>query len=163
MPTNTNTLKKYLNPIFMETGCGLGDGIQSALNAGFNKVCSLEASMETWLDCVQQFKDNPKVEILLGDTRECLYTAISRFMDNITFWLDAHNPNDYPVLAEIDQIGKHYIKTHTILIDDLRMFPEDKNGLTVDQIKEACLKINPDYKFKYEDGHVQNDILVCFI
>ena len=34
--------KKYLNPVFIETGSLQGKGIQAAIDAGFQKVISIE-------------------------------------------------------------------------------------------------------------------------
>jgi hypothetical protein len=164
MPITANILKKYLNPVFIETGSGLGDGIQAALDAGFEEVWSIESSLESYMYCSDKFKGISNIGIMHYDSSTGLWWLLDE-MDNYqcTLWLDAHNEGDYPVLAELSVICQAFIKTHTILIDDLRMFPEDKNGLTIDQIKEAVLKINPEYKFKYENGHVPNDILVCYI
>jgi hypothetical protein len=165
MPITSNILKKYLNPVFIETGSGLGYGIQAAIDAGFKLIYSTDTSLQSYEHCYNRFfkilhknlelihsKSTVWMEMLLNDlNREC------------TFWLDAHNENDYPVLSELDEIAKNSIKTHTILIDDLRMFPTDKNGLTIEQIKAKILSINPDYEFSYENGHIENDILVAKI
>lgn len=161
MPINANTLKKYLNPVFIETGSGLGDGIQAAIEAEFNEIWSVDSSYESFNHCANRFKWVDMVFMIHNDSISGLKEILLSGAVQCTFWLDAHNENDYPVLAEIEQIAKHSIKTHTILIDDLRMFPEDKNGLTVDQIKAKILEINPKYEFSYEDGHVKNDILVA--
>lgn len=163
MPITANILKKYLNPVFIETGSGLGDGIQSALDAGFRNIWSIESSKESFLHCCQRFEFEDKVGLLHCDTVEGIYRLSERHNFRCTFWLDAHNEGDYPVLRELDEIAHCPIKTHTILIDDIRMFPEDKNGLTVDQIKAKILEINPNYEFSYENGHVENDILVAKI
>ena len=32
MPITNDVLKKYLNPVFIETGSGMGDGIRAALD-----------------------------------------------------------------------------------------------------------------------------------
>ena len=44
MPSKVENFKKYPNPVFVETGSLMGDGIQQALEAGFQKVISIELS-----------------------------------------------------------------------------------------------------------------------
>lgn len=42
-------LKKYLNKNFVESGTYKRDGIQKALNAGFQKIYSIEVKKESTL------------------------------------------------------------------------------------------------------------------
>ena len=161
MSASVEVFKKYHNSVFIETGTQLGDGVVMALNAGFPYVISIEANLDTFHFCCDRFKQEPNVYIGHGDTKTELKNIIEGVHVQCTFWLDAHLENEYPVLEELDQIAQHPIKTHTILIDDLRMFPTDKNGLTEAKIRDRILQINPDYKFSYENGHVKNDILVA--
>ena len=129
---------------------------------GFDCICSIDTSMESIYNCEKRFHKNYRVDLIHGNTIDELPKLLMYFLIvEITFWLDAHNENDYPVLAELEVIKQHSIKTHIILIDDLRMFHTDKNGLTLDQIKAKILEINPNYKFSFENGHVKDDILVA--
>lgn len=76
----------------------------------------------------------------------------------------------------MDILAAHPIKTHTILIDDMRAFGpskkeclfdvEELKDLTQEGVVERVKAINPDYKISYEDGHhgkivFKNDILVA--
>lgn len=163
MSASSEVFKKYLNPVFIETGTQTGEGIEMALLAGFKLAYSLEANLELVRFCWDKFNQSGIVIIVHGDTRTDLLRLIQPIKETCTFWLDAHNENDYPVIEELDQIDQHPIKTHTILIDDLRMFHTDKNGLTEQKVKDRILQINPEYKFSYEDGYIKNDILVAKI
>ena len=160
MSASVEVFKKYLNSVFIETGSQFGDGIQMALDAGFKEIYSIEANVDCFKHCVSRFYLRG-VNFWLDDSANGLMDILYDIDSKCTFWLDAHNENDYPVLAELEAISQHPIKTHTILIDDIRMFPTDKNGLTEQKIKDRILQINPDYKFSYEDGYVKNDILVA--
>jgi len=159
MSASVEVFKKYWNPVFIETGSQFGDGIQMALDAGYEVVVSCDANYDCWMHCMYRFVENDSVGITCEDSVQ--YLSRISFPKKATIWLDAHNENDYPVLAELDQIAKWTRKDHTILIDDLRMFPTDKNGLSVEQIKEKILSINPNYTFCFEDGYTKNDILVA--
>ena len=112
----------------------------------------------------------PILSFFLGDSGNILYEVIKDIDSPITFWLDGHfsggstalGSEACPILKELDQIKKHPIKTHTILIDDLRVFGTHSfNFITIDQIKEKILEINPNYTFWYENGVIPNDVLVA--
>ena len=62
-------------------------------------------------------------------------------------------------------IGQHPIKTHTILIDDVRIFrePSNKFSVTLDQVIDSLHAINPDYQIGYDDGFQEKDILVAHV
>jgi len=164
MPASVELFKKYPNRIFIETGSAYGDGIQQALDAGFENVYSVESSKDCYDHCVERFKDDLGIRVYLvyGDSREELKHVVE-IPFQITFWLDGHNEDDYPLLAELEAINAHPIKTHTILIDDLRMLDEKKHGLSIQILQNKILEINPDYKFRFENGHVVDDILVAYI
>jgi hypothetical protein len=90
-----------------------------------------------------------------------------------TFWLDGHyscvamagkGETNTPLLAELESIRQHPVKTHTILIDDIRLLAtEHLDYLTLDQITKKILEINPNYQITFEDGVISNDVLVAFI
>jgi hypothetical protein len=88
-----------------------------------------------------------------------------------TFWLDAHvdlgvmGVKKCPIYDELDMISNSDIKNHTILIDDLRCFGSGLwgEGIELEKIKKMILKINENYNFSCEDGHIPNDVLVAYI
>lgn len=101
-----------------------------------------------------------------------LYDVIKNINSSITFWLDGHysgydtaqGDENNPILKELEQIKKHHIKNHTILIDDIRLcggFWFD--DITLEQIISKILEINKNYTISYVDGYVKNDILVAQI
>ena len=50
------------------------------------------------------------------------------------------------MLKEIAAIGTHSIKTHTILVDDVRCLGTPiLDGITVDDVKQAIATVNTDY------------------
>ena len=169
-----NVLKKYYNELFVETGTYLGDSVELALNVGFKKIISVEIDSELQEKNYQKFKkeiDEEIVELIIGDTSELMDDIVNKINKQATFWLDAHvdlgkcGIKKCPIFDELESISKSPIKTHTILIDDLRCFGRGLWGEGIDlvSVKEKLLSINKDYKFNLEDGHIPNDILVDYI
>jgi hypothetical protein len=165
-----DTFKRYPNPVFIETGCYHGDGIQMALDAGFEMVYSIELDPKNLVICEERFKDNPHVELIFGDSYEMLGELIKVIKEPITFWLDAHSDKylenwigkyKSPLIQELDAIKRHYTKGDKILIDDLRSWDMDYYGFTTDVLKEKILEIDKDYKILFENGTALNDILVA--
>ncbi len=67
-----------------------------------------------------------------------------------------------PILTELRAIGEHHIKTHTLLIDDIRQCGTmEFDFIELQTIIDEILKINPRYKISFEDGYVTNDVLVA--
>jgi len=153
---------KYLNRIFVETGSNYGDGIQQALDEGFQVVYSVDILQDRYEFCLDKFKDEPRVHLLCEDTVAFLKDLLPIIDEPVTFWLDAHKGNGKsPLLHELAVIRGHHINTHTILIDDLRDWHVKKCGFNTEILKKYCLRINPDYTFVLEDGYVPNDVLVA--
>lgn len=173
MPANIEIFKKYLNDMFIETGSYLGDGIQQALNVGFQNIISIELSDKYYSISTNRFINNHNIKIIKGDSYKVLPDIIKDINTPITFWLDVHYScedtalGDHwsPLIQELDAIKEHNIKTHTILIDDMRCWeePNATHGFYKDDIFKKLLEINPNYEFTYEDGLQKNDILVAHI
>ncbi len=152
--------KAHLNPHFVETGTLYGDGIWQALRDGFPEIHSVEFDLGWVTQAREKFSEHPNVYVWHKDSGKQLYEVIKNIDGQITFWLDAHNgwnnPIDgknTPLLAELDQIKLHKIKTHTIMIDDMHccntvLF----DYLTIEQISAKVLEINPAYQISFEPG-----------
>ena len=168
MLASVETFKKYLNPVFIETGSYEGHGIQHAINAGFYKIYSIEILPLYFNYCYDKFQKYNNVHLILGDSSVVLWDLLKNINDRITFWLDAHlsglpSVDSCPLLNELEIIGKHYIKNHTILIDDLRDWNIPTYGFNTETLKERILLINKDYKFSFADGYIPDDILVAYV
>lgn len=162
----------FVSPVFVETGTWMGEGVEQALKAGYPKVLTIELHEGHFKRARRKFKHDRRVRVFLGDSSEHLYEMIKHETTRMTFWLDGHysgvstalGSKSSPILEELRQIAMHPIKTHTILIDDVRqMGTKEFDYVTLEQIKEAVLQINPNYKFSLHDGHQKNDILACHI
>jgi hypothetical protein len=174
--TTAEVFAKYPNTYFVETGSCLGDGIQSALDAGFKHIYSIELSEKFYDCCFNRFVLNSGlerwVELVLGDSGEVLPEVLNKINGSATFWLDGHysggstakGKSNTPLIKELDHIAAHHINNHTILIDDVRYFgTADFDFLTLGEVMEKILSINPLYEFSFEDGYIENDVLVVRI
>lgn len=169
MPASIEIFQKYLNPVFIETGSCHGVGIQQALDAGFKKIYSIELSPTFYKECVNRFKGVSEVNLILGDSHLVLDELLNKINEPITFWLDGHysGPDsvrgvyESPLIQELEVISRHFIKTHVLIIDDLRCWNMKEQGFDTEIIKENCLKINSQYSFVFEDGERPKDILIA--
>ena len=129
MPIINNLFERYKNTeYFIESGSFLGNGILNAMDAGFKYIISIELSPIYYNQCMVKFGQNNRIHLYLGDTEDLLSEIISKIEEPITFWLDGHNSggntawgkHESPLMQELEIIKNHSIKTHTIIIDDLR-------------------------------------------
>ena len=178
MPINEKVLGKYRNNnIFIETGTYQGDGINAAIASGFEKIYSIEIDKDKFEKASLLFKKIPNVCIIHGDSREKLKEILDNIAQPATIWLDAHIDDALydkqsivmdsrnPILNELQIISEHFIKTHTILIDDFRLFNRMHGfwGVAPESLREQIMKMNDNYKIFFEDGFAKNDILVATI
>jgi glycosyltransferase involved in cell wall biosynthesis len=170
MPANSKFFALYPNPVFVETGSFKGDGIQSALDAGFESIHSIELSEQYYGICQERFKDNTKVHLYLGDSATKLQEVIKNIDATITFWLDGHFSSGAtafgkvasPLMEELTAIAGHHSNTHTILIDDMRCWNVSDYGFDMADIKKKVLYINEAYYVGIVDsGWCGEDILIA--
>ncbi len=163
------------NRVFVETGTFGGSGVRLALEAGFEEVHSCDIDQTSVREAKKQFTKDKRVHIYHKDSSYQLRDIIETIHEPITFWLDAHNGfpdpeavdvKNTPLMEELEQIKEHPIKSHIILIDDLHccetlLF----DYLTLDDIIEKVLEVNPDYIITYVDGgnegEYSNNVLVA--
>ena len=166
--------KPYLNPVFIETGTGGGDGILAALKCGFKKVISIEVDESLYQLCRGKFKLNDKVTVYLGDSIDVLPKILKGIDKRCTFWLDGHYSGEgtgygkeyVPLMEELKIIAQHHIKNHTLLLDDMRLLrthtAEWKDlKYSIEDVEKMIYSINPNYKITYAFGVVPNDILIA--
>jgi hypothetical protein len=157
---NNRGFEEFKNYYFVETGTYKGDGVKLALRAQFPSIHSVEIDHILTVAVRDLFKSNYNVFIYEGDSSQILYDIIKNFDKPITFWIDAHkmrppvdSKKNTSVLEDLEQIKRHHIKTHTILIDDInccrsRLF----DFLTVKDVVRKVLEINPNYTIRFIEG-----------
>lgn len=176
-PPQQHLTKEYLttyskNKVLIETGTHLGDTVQLALDAGYDLIHTIEINEELYNNAVKRFEGNDKVRLWLGDSIDCLIEIVNDLTEPATFWLDAHasgpltggRSGGSPVLDELRIINNSFIKTHTIFIDDRRLFGTDEWSFVKESDAMDLLnQINPDYKILYLDGHKKGDVICATV
>jgi hypothetical protein len=171
-------LLQYTNDVFIETGTYKGDTLEFVRQSNKFKILkSMELSEPYHRRCSERFVKYENVTVHHGNSRYDLVNIIRDIHTEITFWLDSHwsggaenfeigcDPElKCPVLHELDQIKNHPIKTHTIMVDDIRLMDGSHFEVTLDQINKKILEINPNYKIVfYNDECAEKDVLVAYI
>lgn len=175
-------LLNFLCDVFVETGTFEGDTINIVSNNDIfipSTIISLELSDVFLHNCKKRFINNSNIVIHKGNSKYDLYDKIKDIPTKITFWLDSHwsgTPNVgcdpikiCPIIEELDQIKKHKLITHTIMIDDIRLMNNSSNKfigfpVTKEEILKKLFDINPNYTIRYfDDCQGKNDILVAYI
>jgi hypothetical protein len=167
-----SVFKEFVNPVFVETGSYMGDGIQQALDAGFKRVISIELSDKYYEICRSRFSGDSRVSLVKGDSALVLFDAIKDVKERITFWLDGHHScgdtalgvHWAPLIQELDAIKMHSRNDHTILIDDMRCWqePNPVHGFYEPDVISALKRIREDYLLRKIDSPVApKDVLVA--
>lgn len=170
MTISSHILKKYSNRsnVFIETGTYLGQTSQSAAEMGFSKVYTIELAPHYYKSAKIKLSPFKQIECVFGDSQIELPKILDKVNESAVFWLDGHfsggdtgsGIDSVPLYKELEIIQSHHIKDHVILIDDIRLIGNEWKSISMDGLKERCLKINQNYKFSFENGYVPNDILV---
>lgn len=160
----TSVLTQHMNPVLVETGTYQGDGVETALALGFQKVISIELFEVLYTPVKEKFKNDSRVTLHCGDSAIILGDVIKDVNEKITFWLDGHVfPNQEiilgvkacPLIEELALIAKHPIKEHVIMIDDMTSLPiggiYKTTTFSRKDVEDAVLAINPSYKISYYD------------
>jgi hypothetical protein len=166
---------QFPNDYFVETGTYAGNGIQRALEVGYKQIWSIEIDSSKVAYVKKRFANYINVFIVQGSSTTDLWELIKPLNGRITFWLDAHIypplPNgkkNCPLLEELDQIKKHPIKDHTILIDDMHCCGLPAfDGLTKEDLITKIKEINSDYVIAYipggDKGEYPQNVMVAYI
>lgn len=154
MPITTKMLETFKRRLFIETGTHVGDGVQSALNAGFEEVWSVELDVSAYEISKNRFKDKP-VTLYFGTSLEFLESKLSVVNEPATMWLDAHGP-DFPIAEELDMVHKYGRNDHILLLDDI--WKTDTHVHLKYKLYDRLYAINPNYKIYFVDG--QTDGLI---
>jgi len=177
MTISIEVLSKYKHNgnVFVETGTYQGTTTQAALDLGFKKIYTIELADHFYQNAIRKFARSPQVVCVFGDSTTKIKEVLNELNESAVFWLDGHwslgdtarGDNAVPLYEELDAIANHHIKTHTILIDDLRLMGnlnepiQEWHSISIEETKRRCALINPNYKFSFENGYVPNDILVA--
>ena len=167
--------KKITNK-FIETGCYLGDGIQLAIDSGFEEIYSIEIMDKFVNICKDRFKNsNLDINIIKGDSLSELPLLLRMYPnDGFTYWLDGHYSGsetgrgikDFPIMEEIECILSRGVSGEIIYVDDMRILKNYSDDININKILNLVKRYKNVYKTYYEDSRLHNgeflkdDILV---
>lgn len=154
--------KRFGLRTLVETGTYLGQMVQ-AMKPRFRLIYSIELSDELYRRARVLFASDPGIRIIRGDSSEVLPRILAEINEPCLFWLDGHfsggitaqGSMDYPILRELEHIGRHEIKTHVILIDDARLFSGGHDAPAKEQITARLREINPAYTIEEKDDIIR--------
>lgn len=162
---------KIKNKIFIETGSYLGDGIQLALDSGYEKIYSIELCPNLYDACKKRFLDNSSVNLLQGDSSVVLKNLLQTLSEkSLTFWLDGHYSGPHtakgikecPLMEEIESILTRSNESNDLIyVDDMRIYRNFDSELNEENIIKLIKKYKSDAIITYEDTiYGVNDIMV---
>jgi hypothetical protein len=183
MSIDFETLKdlkdKHNCQVFFETGFYAGKRFEYALQAGFEKVISVELLADFVSNGINKFAkeiSEGKANIFLDDSAN-----MSKYLKDIKdkkilFWLDAHLDNGLgsavtmpkefcPLSYELQAIKEALNVRPIILIDDLRIIKSNVDwghGYRFEDILNKVYDIDKTYNVDYIDGTVEKDILIAY-
>lgn len=130
-----------LSPIdtLVETGTGLGNSLEWALQAGFQTLYSVEQEEVLFARCRQRFAAYPQVHLHQGQSIAFLTSIAAKQLRHVFYFLDAHftggadfglttyaesaaREDSYPLLDELEVLLKTDLSQSIIVIDDARMY-----------------------------------------
>lgn len=146
----------------VETGTFMGDTVAAGLTH-FGRIYSVELSAELARLAAERFQSDPHVSILRGDSASVLPTILAQIEVPCLFWLDGHYSGGItalgsavtPILAELESVLAHPVKTHVILIDDARDFRPEKNHPTLEELRAFVAARRPDLLLEVEDDIIR--------
>lgn len=160
--------RRFRLSTFVETGTYLGEMVE-AVKSHFGEVYSVELSPELCARAREKFAADKHVHIVEGDSAEALPAVLAKIEGPALFWLDGHfsggitarGPLVYPVIRELEHIGRHPVKEHVILVDDARLFTGSAEAPAKAQVVASLKAVNPAYAVHERDdiirAHVNRD------
>jgi hypothetical protein len=111
--------------VFVETGTFRGDGVQRALDAGFQIVESIESDLKLYDAAAERFFDNDNVYLHYGPSEWWMQCICDGYEEPVVFFLDAHysgwgEPTPLPLLDELRAIATRPYPD-VVIIDDMRL------------------------------------------
>jgi hypothetical protein len=167
MGNTVELIKKYMQPIYVETGCSAGDGLGRAIEAGVGTLFGIEPFDQTMGRCKKEY--GPVAHLFEGTSERFMNDVVLKVdacKERAIFFLDAHfeGPSDKsPLPYEFSTIFKAKRKDHIIMVDDVRLFGNEI-PVTLHGVLGMIDRINSMYKICYEDSNThKEDVLVAYL
>jgi hypothetical protein len=160
--TLINYSRRHNINILVETGTFEG-GMVRKCRRHFKHIWTIELDKHLAKKAEKRLFKFKNINVIHGDSASELARLLPSIDEPALFWLDAHYSagntakgiTETPLLDELQSIRNHGIKSHVILIDDVRYFGQGDYP-TVAEIEHKLLQINSDYTIT-----ISKDILRC--
>ena len=155
--------------VFVESGTSHGDGV-AAILPYVDRVITIEAWDEAFRFAAKRFKNEPKVQLLFGDSAEWLprmweppILSGYHIDEPAVFWLDAHYSGEgtakldkeTPIVAELEAIARSpHAAAHSIVIDDARGFGVWPDYPPTPEMEAMCADLFPGHRFFLEGDEI---------
>jgi hypothetical protein len=141
--------------LFIETGTYLGDTIANVSYDKSVQVINIELPDVYYQMAQKRFLNYSNVTLLHGDSAKLIPQVITDLKEPALFWLDGHYSGgltaksdlETPVSEELQAILNSPVRSHVILIDDIRCFDGTHDYPHLDSILTA---IRDDGKYNIE-------------
>lgn len=151
--------KKY--HYFIETGTYLGD-TTAYLIPYFKELHTIELSKNLARRAQLRFQNQPKITVHQGDSGKVLPKIMPQIKSAALFWLDGHychgisakGKKKCPIYEELSAIFSAERLSHTLLIDDMRLFVGQNDYPTLSALSAFIKKARPEAHI-----HVKDDIM----
>src|ERR1035437_6144808 len=150
---------------FIETGTNEGEMV-AAIRDCFERIYSIELDATLFARAKERFRNGSHIEIIQGNSGEVLEKILKTISSPCLFWLDAHysggttakSDSETPILAELEQILRHEVKTHVVLIDDAWCFGTMKDYPTLAQLRRFVASKTVHAMVKVTKGIIRIDL-----
>ena len=167
MAITKDLIRKYYQPVYIETGSAGGNTLQQALEAGVQHIHGIELNGDLLKNCKGRFRGNKAVNLHHGHSEQCLGSILKNLNCRALIYLDAHKvsedgPGTYPLWKELAIIKMFRKYGHTIMIDDIRLCGDILPPLN--EVMSFIASINRKYQIAFEDSITNDkDTLVAYL
>lgn len=140
MSLTVQMLRRYRNPVFIETGSKEGICATVAIDhVGFKEVHTIELDKDYYEKAKARCAAYPNIHLYFGDSAVILPQILEKVKEPFTVWIDAHPIVDFlsfattPLLQEMQALKNAKLpKGFKILVDDLRCFSKEERKIVED-------------------------------
>ncbi len=152
--------RRYGLRTLIETGTYYGEMVAAVKN-DFDRIFSIEFDPELARRATRRFADDPRINILEGDSQKVLPELLKSISEPALFWLDAgywgwvnlaRDPQR--LSAEVEAALSCPVSGHVVLMDDARMLDGRDGAPTFDELRSRIAARFPDRRVE-----LQHDII----
>jgi hypothetical protein len=157
--------KKYNINVFVESGTYMGEMVLTT-SKFIDQNHTIELSQEIYQKTSARLSHISNIRFHFGDSGKLLYDIIPGINEPICFWLDGHysagitakGDKDTPIIEELAAISQSQLRDkYVILVDDARLFFEDKDSgdyPNIDEFKKYISDCFPNHKSIISDDSI---------